>query len=203
VTLSEARQELAARGFDYVSGGRMTIMLNNARNAFEDAWPFPWLWKEITGPPPLTIADLKLVMMVKNAATHEELLGLDVRQAAQDGTDLNEGGLPAYWYVEGPDPDAILRTWPVGTAPLDVLYIAESPELANDLDEPLIPKRYQPVWLDLAVIQAYKDSDNFSAAQALSADVNGRLLQIIERYETRNRQHSPFISVRPPFALDE
>ena len=52
------------------------------------------------------------------------------------------------------------------------------------------------MWIDFAVIQAYKDSDNFTAAQALSGDVNGRLYQIIERYETRNRQHAGFISQR-------
>lgn len=203
MNLTDARTELAARGFDYLPASRMTLMLNNAKNAFEDAWPFPWLEATITGPAPLSIPDLKYVRMVKQVSTNCELIGLDFRQVAQDGTDLNLPGVAEYWWAEGPDPVPILHTWPVDPRDIWVAYTRESQELVNPLDEPLIPTRYQPVWLDLAVVQAYKDSDNFTAAQALGADVNGRMYQIIERYETRNRQNSHFITQRWPAAEDD
>jgi hypothetical protein len=203
VNLAQARAELAARGFDYLSGARQNFMLNNARNAFEDAWPFPWLESTITGAPPLLIPDLKHVRMVKDIATNRELLGLDFRQVAQEGTDLNLPGVPDYWWLEGPDPEAILHVWPVNDSPVEVWFMVESPELVNDLDEPLIPARYQPIWIDLAVVQAYKDSDNFPAAQALSADVNTRMYQVIERYETRNRQNGHYITMRWPWSEDD
>jgi hypothetical protein len=203
VNLADARAELAGRGFDYLPGARMNLMLNNARNAFEDAWPFPWLQSVITGPPPLTIPDLKYVSMVKSVDTNDELLGLDFRQVAQDGTDLNLPGVPEYWWLEGPDPVTIMHVWPVSNAQISVAYIAESPELVDDDDQPLIPVRYQPIWIDLAVVQAYKDSDNFSGAQALTVDVNARLYQVIERYETRNRQNGHYITMRRPAAEDD
>jgi hypothetical protein len=63
-------------------------------------------------------------------------------------------------------------------------------------DTPLIPARYHGLWIDLAVCEAYKDSDNFPGAQALRGDVTLRMQDIITRYETRNRQHSPFVTVR-------
>lgn len=203
MNLSDARTELGARGFDYLSADRMTFMLNNAKNAFEDAWPFPWLEQTVIGPAPLALLDLKHVRMVKHVASNCELLGLDFRQVAQDGTDLNLPGVPEYWWLEGPDPVSLLHTWPVAPDSIEAFYTRESPELVNQLDEPLIPARYHPVWIDLAVVQAYKDSDNFPAATALSTDVNGRLFQIIERYETRNRQNGHYISMRSPGSWDD
>jgi len=197
VNLQEARGELAGRGFDYLSASRMTIMLNNAKNAFEDAWPFPWLERTVTAAPPLLIADLKYVRMVKHVPTNDELWGLDFRQVAQDDTDLTVRGLPGYWWLEdGPDVGAILHVWPVATDQISVWYTGESPELVNQIDAPQIPARYHPIWIDYAVVQAYKDSDNFTGAQALQSDINGRMLQLIERFETRNRQNGHFTNVR-------
>jgi len=194
MTLSEARAELAGRGFDYLSAARMNFMLNNARNAFEDAWPFPWLpQKAVVGPPPLTITDLKYVRSVKHG--DDELYALDFRIVAQDGTDIDATGVPVYWWLEGPN---IIHTWPVDGSDITVYCTAESPELIADDQSPLIPTRYQPIWLDLAVVQAYKDSDNFTGAQALMADIGTRLMQVIERYETTNRQHAALIAYRSP-----
>lgn len=200
--LAGAQAELAARGFDYLSSGRMTLMLNNAKNTFEDAWPFPWLWKTVTATAPLTIADLKYIAIVKDDA-NQELLGIDLRMLEQDSTDLDLPGTPVYWWLQGgSDPETILHVWPVATTTLNVTYVAESDELALATDTPLIPGRYHTTWIDLAVISAYQDSDNFQAASALRADVTARLNQIIERYETRNRQNSGYIAVRSP-SLDD
>jgi hypothetical protein len=89
-----------------------------------------------------------------------------------------------------------MLTWPVSTTPLAVNYIRQSPELVADTDEPLIPTRYQWSWIDLAVVRAYQDSDNFPAAAALQQAVRAQLLTYVERYETRNRQNSMQRSVR-------
>ena len=54
MNLSAARTELAARGFDDLAAARLTLFLNQARNDFEDAYPFPWLETVFaTGPAPL------------------------------------------------------------------------------------------------------------------------------------------------------
>ena len=196
MSLGDAQSELAARGFDYLTASRMTIMLNDAKNTFEDTWEFPWLYGIASGPAPLDVSDLKYVLTVKTASD-DELLGTDLRILAQDSTDLSLPGTPERWYLTDDVGDrTTLRTWPTSDAALTVVYIRASPELSDVSDGPLIPARYHPIWIDLAVIQAYQDSDNFAGAQALRADVNQRLQDVIERYETRNRQHAEIIAIR-------
>ena len=137
------------------------------------------------------------MIVVKDAATTREITGMDYRQLAQDGTDLALTGTPAHWYLTDTTDDAVtLRVWPVAQGSLDVTYVKASSELASNTDVPAIPTRYHPIWIDLAVVSAYKDSDNFSAANMLMTDIQGRLQQLVERYETRNRQNSGYISLR-------
>lgn len=200
LTLADAQVEVAARGFDYLEPPRLTFMLNNAKNALEDMWEWPWLTRLAIGAAPLLIGDLKLVTLVRTD-DDRELYGLDVRQAAINGTDLTAPGTPEHWWLDDTAPTTV-RTLPVGGGEINVLYICESPELSSPSDVPLIPARYQPLWIDLAVVEGYKDSDNYVAAQALRADVAMRVQDVILRYETRNRQHSPFITARV-FSEDE
>ena len=91
-----------ARGFDYLTPARLTIMLNNAKNAFEDQWRWPWLELTRTGTAPLAVSGLKHVYYVQDTDADTELLGLDVRQIAQGGTPLDETGPPQYWWLDGP-----------------------------------------------------------------------------------------------------
>jgi hypothetical protein len=193
VNLAEAQQAVLDRGFDYLDPSRLTLMLNTGKDAFEDFWDWPWLQKSFSGPTPLLLADLKLILMVKNAATKGELLGLDLRQASLDDTDLTQSGTPGYWWLEGDD---TLHAWPGDGATLVGSYLADSPPLDQPDDTPLIPVRYHGLWIDYAVCEAYKDSDNFPAAQALRADIAFRMQDVVTRYETRNRQHSPFMTQR-------
>jgi hypothetical protein len=194
MSLSDAQNELMARGFDYLPQPRQTLMLNDAKNRFEDTWEFPWLYATTQGPAPLPITDLKYVLTVKTQ-TDVELLGIDIRGLAQNGTDLTQAGAPQCWYLTD-GTLTTMRTWPVAETTLNVVYIRESPELVNPTDTPLIPPRYHPVWIDLAVIQALQDSDNYIAAQALQADVAVRLNELVLRYETRNRQNTQVMSIR-------
>jgi hypothetical protein len=199
VNLAEAQQAVLDRGFDYLDPSRTALMLNTAKDTFEDVWEWPWLVKSITGPTPLTIDDLKLITTVKLYGTQGELLGLDARQALQGNTDPSLPGSPMYWWMQG---DVVLNAWPGSGAVVTVLYIADSPPLSLPTDTPLIPARYHGLWIDYAVCEAYKDSDNFPAAQALRADIGFRMQDVITRYETRNRQHSPFMTQRS-FAEDD
>jgi len=193
VNLGQGRQALMNRGFDYLLTDQLDLMLNAGKDEFEDVWEWPWLQVPFSGPTPLVIAGFKLMLTVKASGTHDELLGLDVRQASQGWTDLTEKGTPEYWWLEGTDR---LHAWPGDGATLNGLCIAETPPLLLPDHEPLIPARYHSIWIDYAVVEAYKDSDNFAAAQALRGDIGLRMQDVIARYETRNRQHSPFMTMR-------
>lgn len=202
MNLAAARSAFAERGFDYLSGAAMNRILNRARNDFEDHWPWPWLQATTTGPAPLVLTNLKHVRLV-NTATGGEVSGSTVEQLRQGGADLTLTGSPLFWYLTADTSDPVagadtvtMLTWPASTGSLTVLYTRQSPELVADADEPLIPTRYQLTWIDLAVVQAYQDSDNFPAATALQQAILARLNSYVERYETRNRQNTQTMSVR-------
>jgi hypothetical protein len=190
MNLGQARVALAARGFDYLDGASMNLMLNRARNDFEDHWEWPWLRATASGPAPLDLADLKYVKRV-SGPDGNGIWGLETENV-DTAAPVTSGG--RYWYLLD-DVNEHVKICLVGNPiAVTVDYIRQTPELDDDLDTPVIPARYHAVWIDWAVIQAYKDSDNFTAAQALQADVNARMQFLIERYETRNRMHSPFIT---------
>lgn len=191
MNVDQATVAVQQRGFDYLSAERVLLMLNAGKNAFEDVYEWPWLQASETGPTPLLIADLKLVLSVRQG--DRELLGLTLQQVKLGETNLQEAGTPEYWWLSGDD---TMHAWPGEGAVLTVDYVGDSPELVAPADTPLIPVRYHSMWIDYAVVEAYKDSDNFAGAQALRADVNYRMQDVITRYETRNRQHSPFMTVR-------
>lgn len=203
MNLSAAQAELMARGFDYLPANRLALMLNNARNVFEDFWSWPWLEQTVTGPSPLTVDRLKTVVYVQDTDNDSALAELDVRVIAADGSPINQPGAPAYWWLDGPhgpNDTVTINTWPIGPVALEARVTLESPELAAAVDTPLIPARYHTLWIDLAVVEAYHDSDNFTGAAALETAVNTRLQAVVLRYETRNRQHS---TINASYALSE
>lgn len=185
MNLTQAVAELKARGFDYLSDARATIMLNNAKNAFEDEYHWPWLETTTTGVAPLTITDLNSVLYVVDTTDGSELHGIDASDVVDLDPNVSTAGVPTSWWLDG---TGTLRTYPVSTtASLSVRYVKVSPELTGT-DTPLIPTRYHPVWIDYAVVEAYKDDDRFNEAQALLSFVRtNRLPQIIEAYSSRNR----------------
>ena len=191
MNLNQGRSALMLRGFDYLSTPQLDLMLNTGKDEFEDTWEWPWLWTPFGGPTPLALDRFKLMITCYGGGL--ELLGLDLRQVAQDGSDLALAGTPRYWWLNG---TGELHAWPGDGADVAGVMVAESPPLVDPDDTPLIPARYHGLWIDFAVVEAYKDSDNYAAAQALRADIGLRMQDVIARYETRNRQHSPFMAMR-------
>jgi hypothetical protein len=191
VNLTQAIAELKARGFDYLSDSRATIMLNNAKNALEDESDWPWLETTTTGVAPLSISDLRSVLYVVDTTDGAELQGIDARDVADLDTNVSTAGVPSSWWLDG---TGTLRTYPVSTtASLSVRYVRFSPDLSAGSDTPLIPSRYHPVWIDYAVVEAYKDDDRFNEATALLNDVRQRRLpQMVDAFSGRNRQGPEF-----------
>jgi hypothetical protein len=187
MNLTQAVAELKARGFDYLSDPRATTMLNAGKNALEDEADWPWLETTTTGVAPLTISDLNAVLYVVDTTNGAELTGLDARDIADLDPNVSTAGTATSWWLDG----SVLKTYPTSTtAQLSVRYVKTSPDLSAGADTPLIPSRYHPVWIDYAVVEAYKDDDRFNEAAALLNFVRtNRLPQIIEAYGDRNRQN--------------
>jgi hypothetical protein len=194
VDLTAAQTELQARGFDYLSSSRLTIMLNAGKNALEDEYAWPWLETTTTGTAPLTISDLKDVLYCVDTSNRNQLTGLDARDVADWDAIVTTAGTPESWWLDGA---TTLKVYPTSTSvQLSVRYVKFSPELSAGTDTPLIPVRYHSLWVDYAVIQAYLDSDNYDAARALLGYIREfRIPQMIEAYATRNRQNPGYAVV--------
>ena len=95
MNLGEARGALASRGFDYLSGGAMNLMLNRARNDFEDHWEWPWLRATATGPAPLDLADLKYVKRVAGP----DGVGIWELRAPVSANYVTTNSESRYWYL--------------------------------------------------------------------------------------------------------
>lgn len=194
--LVDARAELRARGFDYLSDARANLMLNNAKDALEDIAEWPWLEGTLTGvQPPLTLSDFRSVRYVRDLTNDRELLPLDIRDivAEDNSADPTRVGTPEFWWLDGVD---MLRVYPVATPDIEIRYIRYTAPLVGDSDTPEIPARHQPMWIDFAVVEAYKDSDNFEHATSLLNDLDRRLQRMLEIYFTRNNQTGDFQQIR-------
>jgi hypothetical protein len=143
----------------------------------------------------LTISDLKAIEYVTDPARDMILTGLDPRDIADIDPDVTTTGAPCYWWLDGL---TTLRTYPVSTTTtLTVRYVKYSPELAVAADTPLIPTRYHPLWIDYACVEAYKEANNFQAANALLADLTRRMNQVVETFTIRNLSNSEYVVMSP------
>lgn len=169
-------------------------MLNNAKDELEDFFDWPWLETTTTGTAPLTVTNLKRILYVTDTTNDTELPGV---QAADINANIADTGTPCVWWLDGStvsgnDTTVIVNVYPVSAVSLSIRHTRYSANLVADSESPLIPVRYHRTWVDLAAVEAYKDSDNFEAAAALRADVDRRLGQMIETLGARNKQNSDY-----------
>lgn len=185
MNLATGITELKARGADYLSDARATIILNAARNDFEDFWwGWPWLETSTTGTAPVTISDVRQILYVTDTTGRTLLEGRDARDLVGD-TDavLTTTGTATSWYLDG---SATLRVYPANTSTtFTVRYVKFSAELTGT-DTPAIPTRHHPLWIDLAMVRVYRDSDDLAAAEALRRQTQEDLRRLVAVYELRS-----------------
>jgi len=191
VQLSDARTELLARGFDYLTTSRANLMLNRGLVDFEDFYPWSWLRKTATGAAPLTISDLKYIRKVQDS-TGQEYFGLD----NSEDVDLTQTGTATSWWIDDTSGTPVLTAWPVGSVTFRVDYVKTSTLLTADSDTPSIPAAYHGLWVDLAQVYAYRDKDNYAASNTLKQQATADLQRVVEVFETRNRQNSQHVLIR-------
>lgn len=171
-TLASLRTELKARGFDYLADSRCNRFINDAyKKVVKRAlWPF----RENTedGDAPLTIPDLGVIMSVRDTSNGSTSLDYIDRRALEDRFgDLTTTGTAEWFYITD---GSVVTTYPVGGI-LSVRYWRNPARLVNDADTLIVPDDYTEIILDEAVRRAYLDSDNFNAANALRAEIEEKL----------------------------
>lgn len=181
--LSELRTELLARGFSYLSDDRANQLLNWANHELDDFTTWPYREASVTGTSPLTISDLGSIEAVLETTTNTLLYQAEYADLVQAYGDLSVTGFPIAYYLAQPtagQPE--VATYPSG-ASIGVQYWKVTSDLSEDTDTPLSPDRFHHVIVDLAACRAYLDRDDFSAAQALRAQVDQDLLRMADALE--------------------
>lgn len=188
MTLAEARSEFADRGFGYLSTTRQNLLLNRAATDFNDLSAWPWLEITSTGTGTVPISDLRDIISVLDLTNNQELEAIDVSDLPSvDPLYATTTGTPANYWL---DNDTV-TPYPSSSISLSVRYIRVPADLSNDDEEPAFPTRYATTWIDLAVIRAYQDRDNFDAANALQAQVDRDIQRLQENLIWRTMDHPP------------
>lgn len=163
INFGDIQNEIQARGFDFLGSTRETHFINRAYHRVCSAYPWPFLETLLTGQnAPVTISDLKQVLYVVDTTNQLVLRGEDQRVIREYDPDLTSNGNPEFYYLEGTD---TLKVWPPNNSvSLTVRYIKVPADLAAG-STPVFPSRFHYAIVEGALVYAYRDTDNFEAAE--------------------------------------
>lgn len=182
--LTAIQTEVKARVSDTASTTRLNYWINSAyRKAVErEAWEF--LSTSATGSSPLTILDLRAVLAVIDTTNTNPLAFIDRRDILNADPALTQTGPPTYWYQSSA---TVIGAWPTTSVTLKVYYLKVPTDLSSGTDVPLIPTRYQyDILVEGACMYAYRDSDNWEAAQACRDAFDTAILEMTDALQVVN-----------------
>ena len=186
MNLTALQTELQARGFDDVTDTtRLNYWINLAYQVdICEAEDWPFLATTATGTAPLTISDLRTVLSVIDSTNAVKLRPMDPSNITDDwDTRLTTTGSPWLYYVTG---TTVVSVYPANTtSSLSVRYIKVPAALSAGSDTPVIPDRFHYLIVDAAVRRAYRNKDNFEAAQFLDPIVEEGLQKMRDAYLTQ------------------
>lgn len=192
---SELVDEVQARGFDYLSDTRAGRYVNTAYLELCGLHQWPFLEESAIGTAPLAISDLGTIEAVIDQDLNRELFPVEYRDLLAAYGDLSTTGVAEFYYIANPSGTLTVATYPVTTNTIGVQFWEVPAELTGT-DTPVVPARYHDLIVDLAVCRAYRDSDNHSAAEALQAHVDRRVLQMVNQLFAQQVQGPDFQQVR-------
>jgi hypothetical protein len=202
MTFDELKTELGARGFDYLDEDRMALFINEAYRQITNlhVWPFVVnVETGTTGAGVVIVTDLRRIIQVTDVsvtppavlrkATEEELRA--------DGEDLTLTGSPMYYYRTSYESGTQIEAFPVGGT-IRVKYAQRVPVLSSGNPTPIFDEEYHPLIVDGASINAYIDSDNFTAAGSMRQLLDQKLSAMGEDYQVLSKDLD-YIDVGIPY----
>ena len=164
--LQAIRDEVKARGFDYLSSTRLDYFINRAYNSIAGRANWPFLQATASGTSPLTISDLRQVLSVKGN-TVGMIRGEDARNVLERDPNLEVVGTPERWTLPG---ENTVTLWPASASEtITVRYLKVPASLSASTDTPIIPARFHYALVDGAVLFALRDDDEHGQAMELRA----------------------------------
>lgn len=195
MNFAELKQEVANRGYDYVPISRIGVWVERAYQRLCSRYAWPFLQADTTGTG--EIADLGHILSVFDNSTEVELSGTTREWLINLYSNLTLTGAPEYWYLE----NKTLQTYPVsGGDSISIRYLRVPPALTENA-EPLIPEAWQYVLVELAVIYALRDNDEYTQARELDTTVQGDIAEMVHALLKSNYQGDGSI-VRTGYAID-
>jgi len=168
---SSLKEELAARGFNYLEDTRRGYFINQGRHELDMTELWPYRITTVTGNSPVTVGSLGTVVdVIDTSRGSVPLSPIEFGELRQSYNDLTVVGAPTFYYVD----NGILRTFPVGGS-LSIRYYIRPADLAGSTDMPLCPTQYHMLIVDLASRWAQKDSDNEVMLPVLSSEIERQI----------------------------
>lgn len=208
MNVADALTEFYARGFDYLSQDdagrtRATRWLNQAHQELCES--YPWSFMQITiggvtAPTSTWFVPPRAVLNVIGETTLQPIPSANPQDLMDSYGDLTATGDAQFFYLllditGGVAGGATFTTYPVDTSQtFRITYLFSPPDYDSDSSHDLMPPpRYHDLVVDMAVLRAYKDSDNFDAYQALSAIVDRRVGEMATALMTPGLDRPPAI----------
>lgn len=179
MTFAELKQELADRGFSFLSDARLGRYINQARAELDESDLWPYREASVVGSAPLAIPDLGTIEAVVDVES-QPLHPADYRDLLDYYGDLSTAGSATHYYIASPGGTLEVATFPMTGEPIGVQYWKITPELSAPTDTPVAPSRYHKIIVDMAVREAYRDSDNHGAAEQLQSQIDRDLVRMRE-----------------------
>lgn len=208
MNFADALTEFYARGFDYLSqdaAGRSRAIrwLNQAHQELCEAYPWSFMQTVSAG---LTVPNStwyvppRAVLSMVGEATLQPIPSANPQDLVDSYGDLTATGDAQFYYLllditGGAAGGATLTTYPVDSSQtFRVTYLFSPPDYGETSSQDLMPPpRYHDLIVDMAVLRAYKDSDNFDAYNALAAIVDRRVGEMATALLTPGLDRPPAI----------
>lgn len=203
MNFAELKTELFARGTDYLEESlddvaRAERWLNQAYRELCNLYAWPFLHAVIAGTAGagnVAISDLRKIVSVADSSGGQNpglrLQRISYEDLVRDGADLNKTGTPEFYWVDG---GTTVRAWPIGGT-ITVRYIKRIAPLTGT-QEPIFDEEYHDLIVDGAMLKAYKDSDNFEAAQSLRSEYDRGVAAMARDYLLDSREVQ-YVHVEP------
>lgn len=176
-TFATLKTELQDRGFDHLGDTRRGTYINDAYHELCELEEWPFLIATSTGTAPLTVSDLREVVMVTDTTNDRILRGVDERTLREWYPDLPDSADPEWYWLDG---TTTLRVYPLDTtSSLSVRYIKVPADLTGT-DTPVVPTRYHSLIVDLAQVRALSLNRSTDERANLAAALRGEVDRKVE-----------------------
>lgn len=174
------KQEVADRGFDYLPDARLGFFVNAGYHELNSADLWPWKFSTQTTASWTSAAiALSNAERVTSVATSTDSFQTSTNLAPRTAEDFYgwedlTPGSPLYYVAQFTSTGLTVTPFPQSTTALGVraAFYARATDMSATSDTPSVPSQYHSTIVDIACREAYADSDNYEAAQALQAGID-------------------------------